>query len=185
MKYLISSLYIFFAASSLWSMPSQIILIRHAEKEPPGTYLSLKGRQRAAALLPTFLGSPELLHYGPPAAIYVMKAGHKAPAVRWAQTAMPLADELNLPLQNQYNRRELEPLVQEIKESQEYEGKMVLICWSHGEMPELARLFGAQKVPKKWPTDVFDRFWILTFKETGEVLFQNLPQKLLYGDSSR
>ncbi len=185
MKYIFGLLASLFSFSSLWAMPSQIILIRHGEKTPPGTYLSLKGRQRAAALVPTFLGSPSLLHYGPPAAIYVMKSGKSAPAVRWAQTVISLADELNIPLQNQYNRRETEQMVKEIREMEEYEGKMVLICWSHGELPSIAAQFGAKKAPKKWSGDTYDRFWILTFEENGEVLFEDLPQKLLYGDSAK
>lgn len=185
MKYAFSFLTALFFAASLSAMPSQIILMRHAEKGSPGTYLSLKGRQRAAALVPTFLGSPALLHYGPPAAIYVMKSGRKGPAFRWSQTVMSLADELNQPLNNRYDRREIEELVKEIKETEEYEGKMVLVCWSHGELPKLAALFGAKKAPKKWTREVFDRFWILTFDEKGEATFQDLPQKLLYGDSSK
>jgi hypothetical protein len=114
-----------------------------------------------------------------------MKSGSKAPAVRWAQTVMFVADELNIPLQNQYNRREIEALVKEIKESEEYEGKMVLICWSHGELPKIAELFGTKKAPNKWDREVFDRFWILTFQENGPVTFEDRPQKLLYGDSAR
>ncbi|HAB99943.1 MAG TPA: histidine phosphatase family protein [Parachlamydiales bacterium] len=185
MKYIFSFFVALFSATCVWAMPSQVILIRHGEKTSPGTYLSLKGRQRAAALVPTFLGSPALLHYGPPAAIYVMKSGNKAPAVRWAQTVISLADELNIPLQNHYNRKETEQLVKEIQETEEYEGKMVLVCWSHGELPLLATQLGAKKAPKKWPRDVYDRFWILTFEENGEVTFQDLPQKLLYGDSAK
>lgn len=173
------------SASTLFSMPSQVVLIRHAEKTPSENYLSLKGRQRAAALIPTFLGLPSLLHYGPPTAIYVMKSGLKTPSIRWAQTVEGLANELNISLNNQYNRRETEQLVQEIKQIEEYEGKMVLICWSHGELPKLAAQFGAKNAPKKWPKEVFDRFWILTFEDDGTVTFKDLPQKLLYGDSSR
>lgn len=185
MKYIFSFFIAAFSSTCIWAMPSQIILMRHGEKIPSGAYLSLKGRQRAAALVPTFLGSPTLLHYGPPAAIYVMKSGKNAPAVRWSQTVISIADELNIPLQNQYNRREIEHLVKEVRETEEYEGKMVLICWSRGELPSLASQFGAKKAPKKWPQHVFDRFWVLTFEENGEVTFEDLPQKLLYGDSAK
>ncbi|MBX9743882.1 MAG: histidine phosphatase family protein [Chlamydiales bacterium] len=173
------------STTTLFSMPSQVILIRHAEKTNSENYLSLKGRQRAAALVPTFLGLPPLLHYGPPAAIYVMKSGLKKPSIRWAQTVMGLANELGISLNNQYNRRETEQIVQEIRQTEEYEGKMILICWSHGELPKLAAQFGAKKAPKKWPKDVFDRFWILNFEDDGTVTFKDLPQKLLYGDSAK
>lgn len=173
------------AASNLWGLPSQVILIRHAEKANPPTYLSLKGRQRAAALVPSFLGSPTLLQYGTPAAVYVMNSGGKTPSIRWTQTAMPLADELNLPLNNRYNRKEIDQLVKEIQETEEYEGKMVLVCWSHGELPKLAALLGATKAPSKWHRDIYDRFWILTFGDDGKVTFEDRPQKLLFGDANK
>jgi hypothetical protein len=170
---------------SLWSLPSQVILMRHGEKPPEGNYLSLKGRERAAALVPCFLGFPALLHYGPPAAIYAMKSSPLDPSIRSEQTMMFLADELNLPIQNEFGYRETEQLVEKIKNAEEYEGKMVIICWSHTELPKLAMRLGAKNSPKRWSEEVFDRFWILTFEDDGSVSFVNLPQKLLYGDSSR
>ena len=170
---------------SLWSVPSQVILIRHGEKPPEGDYLSLQGRERAAALVPCFLGSPALLHYGPPVAIYAMKPTNADSSIRSEQTMMYLADELNLPIQNDFGYGETENLVEKINNSEEYEGKTVVICWPHTELPQLAAQLGAKNSPKKWADGIFDRFWILTFEENGSVTFANRPQKLLYGDSSR
>lgn len=177
--------FVFCAALDVFATPAQVILIRHAEKNQSGSHLSLKGRQRAAALVPTFLGAPYLLHFGPPAAIYLRKASTNAPAVRWAQTVINLADELGIPIKGEYSKTDAAALVEEIMQSEEYEGKMVLVCWSHGGMPKLAELFGAKKAPKKWTKNVYDRFWILTFSENGDVAFEDRPQKLLYGDSTR
>lgn len=39
---------------SLHAAPAQIIIIRHAEKPPEGNQLSIKGMERAAALIPFF-----------------------------------------------------------------------------------------------------------------------------------
>ncbi|MBS0625919.1 MAG: histidine phosphatase family protein [Verrucomicrobia bacterium] len=182
MKYLFA---ICLAATSIWSQPSQVILIRHAEKPAQGNYLSLKGRQRAAALVPSFLGSPLLLQNGQPAAIYAMKPTATDPSVRSVQTVLVLAEELDLPLHNQFALGQIEPLVQEIMSSEDYEGKTVLICWPHTELPQIASLFGAKEIPKRWSEDTYDRFWVLSFSDSGAVSFQNLPQKLLYGDSNR
>lgn len=173
------------AFSSLWAQPSQVILIRHGEKPAEGNSLSLRGRQRAAALVPTFLGMPSLLQYNLPAAIYAARPSEKDPSVRSQQTVMVLAEELDLPLQNRFTLGQTSEVADEILHSEDYEGKMIVICWPHGEIPKLASLLGAKDAPKKWSDDTFDRFWILTFEDNGQVSFKNMPQKLLSGDSSR
>ncbi len=174
-----------FLIQSAFAMPAQVVLIRHAEKDPTGAHLLLKGRQRAAALAPTFLGAPFLLRYGPPAAIYLRKASLQKPAERWAETVKNLADEMGAPVKGEYRKEDAAALVEEIKQTEEFDGKMVLVCWSHGGLPKLAELFGAKKAPRKWSTRIFDRFWILTFQEDGSVSFEDKPQRLLYGDSAR
>ena len=61
-------------AAGAFAGPAQVIIIRHAEKPPVGDDLTPKGRQRAAALVPYFLETPEVLEYKLPAAIYALKA---------------------------------------------------------------------------------------------------------------
>jgi hypothetical protein len=59
---------------------------------------------------------------------------------------------------------------------------VVLICWHHGNIPNLAIALGIPK-PPPWPGSVFDRVWQLTYT-AGKPVLQDLPQQLLYGDSS-
>jgi hypothetical protein len=40
------------------------------------------------------------------------------------------------------------------------------------------------QTPAKWPGEVFDRTWVITFEPSGRALFQNLPQRLMYGDAA-
>jgi hypothetical protein len=174
-----------FSLSALYANPAQVIIIRHAEKPPAGTSLTLKGRERAAALVPFFLGAPPVLQFGPPTAIYAARPTAQHPSLRSEQTVQSLADEMKLPLLTQYNPLQVEQLAEEILTHPDYEDKMVLICWSHTEIPRLAAHLGAKKSPKRWPDDSYDRLWILNFDPEGSVSFENLPQKLLFGDASK
>jgi hypothetical protein len=161
--------------------PAQVILIRHAEKPAEGDGLSLKGQQRAAALVPYFLGTPEVLQYKTPVAIYAQKSTKGRPSLRPVQTVQGLADTLKLTL-IQYPHDDFAKMVQEIDSRPEYEGKMVLICWEHHAIPDIARAFGAKDAPGKWHGESFDRIWVLTFQD-DKTTFRDLPQKLMFGDA--
>lgn len=169
----------------LFSAPAQVILIRHAEKPATGNGLSLKGRERAHAFVPFFQGAPSVLSYGLPEAIFAAAPSTNDPSVRSLQTILPLCNEMNLTVKDQFTIHQTQEITNELLNNPDYEGKMVLVCWPHAELPAIAKLLGAKKTPEKWSDDVYDRLWILTFNEKGEVSFQNLPQKLLYGDSSK
>jgi hypothetical protein len=58
----------------------------------------------------------------------------------------------------------------------------VLICWDHEYIPRLAAALGIFPQPSAWPADVFDRVWIITYKD-GLASLVNMPQRLLFGDS--
>jgi hypothetical protein len=179
-----------FGASLAAAGPAQVILIRHGEKPRDGPELSLKGQERAAALVPYFLGTPEVLQYKTPVAIYAQKstAGHASK--RPVQTVQGLADKLKLPVL-QYAHKDFARMVEEINAKPEYEGKMVLICWEHKGIPDIVKAFGIKNAPDKYPGHAFDRTWIITFARSpgqgrdGKPTFQDLPQKLMYGDSDK
>jgi hypothetical protein len=164
-------------------MPAQVIIIRHAEKPLYGNILSTKGRERAAALVPYFLDTPDILVYGTPSAIYASGPYGDDSSIRSVETVKALAIALKLPLKDCYTHDEYPKMIEEIKKSPEYNGRMVLICWEHQAIPDIARAFGALQIPARWPVDVFDRVWVLSFQHVGKVTFQNIPQRLLFGDS--
>lgn len=170
----------------LQALPAQIIIIRHAEKPVKGNQLNLQGRARAVALVPFFIGSPEVLTYGTPVAIYAQRPGSKDPSLRCIETMTPLSEALNLPLNTNYERDAYPGMVETIKSNPAYEGKMVLICWSHDNIPKITKLFGALDMPKKWHSDEFDRMWVITFQLNGAVVtVDNLPQRLMFKDTSK
>jgi hypothetical protein len=69
-----------------------------------------------------------------------------------------------------------------------FASKLVIICWHHGNIPQLAAALGVtamqmetapEYMPKrKWNSAVFDRFWILDFASQPSVRFQSVPQNI-------
>ncbi len=178
----LAALLALFAGQASVAAPAQVIIIRHAEKPPTGDDLNAKGRQRAAALTPYFLEAPEVLEYKTPVAIYAQKSTDDHKSRRPVDTIKGLAKALNQDL-IQYPRTDAMKMVKDIMAKPEYEGHMVLICWSHTGIPDIAKAFGVKEVPE-WPGSVYDRDWIITFNK-GEVSFKNVPQKLMFGDSDK
>lgn len=170
-------------ARSLEALPAQVIIIRHGEKPRDGDSLNTRGRERAAALAPFFQETKEVLAFGTPVAIYAFKPSKTDTSKRSIETVTPLAEALNITINKEYVHDDYKRMVAEIKTRPEYNDRMVLICWEHHLIPEITRAFGALQSPSKWNGDAFDRLWIITFNKSGKASFQNLPQKLLFGDS--
>jgi len=171
-------------ASRAFSEPAQVIIIRHGEKpDPEGTELSLKGRERAAALVPYFVSEPDVLEFGTPIAIYAQAQKHEDSSKRSIQTVTPLADALHLKINHSFERDDFKDMVKEINRDEKYEGHTVLICWEHKVIPKIAKEFGAEDAPKKF-RKVYDRTWVLTFKD-HKCTCDDLPQQLMFGDSKK
>lgn len=172
--------------SLLEGLPAQVIIIRHGEKPSKGNGLSLEGEQRADALVAYFQGNAEVLQYGLPVAIFAETPKSNGKRQRPLLTITPLADALNLVPNTGFSKKDIVGVTEEIKNNPAYEGKMVLVCWEHKEIPGIAAALGAN-APSKWSGKVFDRVWIITFgegKSSGKIDFADLPQQLLYGDST-
>jgi hypothetical protein len=181
-RFSVAVIVVMLGGAGAFAAPAQVIIIRHAEKPPTGDDLNAKGRQRAAALVPYFLETPDVLEFKTPVAIYAQKSTEDHKSRRPVDTVKGLAKALNQEL-IQYPRSEAMQMVKDIMAKPEYEGKMVLICWSHTGIPDMARAFGVKDVPE-WPGSVYDRDWIITFNK-GAATFRNVPQKLMYGDSEK
>jgi hypothetical protein len=172
----------FAGAATVSAEPAQVILLRHAEKPESGDGLSAKGQQRAAALAPYFLQTEELLTHGEPVAVYAQQPSDNRPSRRSVETVKPLAHALGVKVR-QYRHGEFAKMVKSIVENPKYEGKTVVICFEHYALPEISAALGVKKSPK-WPGSVFDRLWIITFRK-GKSTLRDVPQRLMYGDSSR
>jgi hypothetical protein len=176
---------IFAGIRSAAARPAEVIIIRHAEKPATGNELNQKGRERAAALVPYFLETPELLEFKTPVAIYAPLPSHEGSSVRSSETVTPLARALQMRINNSFHKDQIAALAREILTDPRYNGRTVLICWEHKVIPEIAKALGAQTAPDKWHGEAFDRTWIIKYASEGTVGFQDLPQRLLFGDSAK
>jgi len=165
--------------------PAEIIFLRHAEKPEKGAELNTQGWRRAAALPSLFERDPRILTHGTPVAIYAGAPAKAGGSVRSIQTMQATAKALHIPLIQSITRDQVDELVRTILASSAYEGKTVLVCWEHKKIPEMIRAFGWVNGPARWKENVFDRLWILDFKNGKPVHFQDDPQGLLPGDSIR
>lgn len=183
-----------FCAAAAFAAPAQVVIIRHAEKPGYSNELSEQGFKRARALPRFFSAEPAVTRYGPPAAIYAAAPKHEDSSIRSIQTVAPLAKSLGLEIRADYTRGQVNKLVRDIMENPAYDGEMVLVCWQHGAIPEiaweLARYNGSAaavqlSLPQGWPDENFDRAWVLDLNRGKVVSFKDIPQRLLPGDSSK
>ncbi|KAJ3415140.1 hypothetical protein HDV05_005420 [Chytridiales sp. JEL 0842] len=82
----------------------------------------------------------------------------------------------------EYKKSHVKDMVQRIT-SGEFNGKSVVISWSHQQLPSLAVAFGAppSSVPGKWGKR-YDVTWVLESDGKDEFLLKQYPQLLIYGD---
>ena len=179
-------LFLLLVAEAVIGRPAQVILLRHAEKpeEVWDPHLSPRGEERARALVSFFTNTPALTTNGLPVALFAARPKNHGGGVRSEETLAPLAKQLNLPIQTPYPSTDPAALVQTIMNRGAYDGKTVVVCWVHTDLPELAREFGVKFAPVHWKDSVFDRAWIIRF--TGKkAKLTEIAQKLLPGDSGK
>jgi hypothetical protein len=147
-----------------------ILVIRHAEKHEDGITLSGKGKDRADAYRKYFR------HYEVDsrplrlAAIYA--AADSNGSERCRKTVEPLGKFLKVPVNARFANRDFLELADDVRAK--WDGKHVLICWHHGEMPELLAALGAKPeeiLPEgKWPDHVFDWVIQLSYDKDGNLV---------------
>jgi hypothetical protein len=160
--------------------PATIIIIRHAEKPPEGDpSLSAEGYARAQLLLKTFIpsdGRPSL-----PTPQFIFAAAPSSHSNRSALTVIPLADALHLEINQDFKDHNYADLAAELL-SGKYAGKIVLVSWHHGKIPELAAALGATPPYNPWPDDQFDRIWRIDYVD-GKATLRDLPYSGMPADS--
>jgi len=169
--------------------PRQIVLLRHGEKpghpsvdaESDGRSLSARGFARAGAL------APYLLHeFGRPHHLFATQPSKHSN--RPVETITPLARALGLEINDKHPDADYERLAGHIIGNHKYAGEVVLVCWHHGKLPELTACLGGDPPQDRWPEAVFDRIWVIDYPDSAAaprgLPVRNLPQRLLFGDTS-
>lgn len=171
-----------------------------------GSDLSIRGSARATALPslfappqsqlacefdfdpPSFAGSYDQVplkgtrpRFSTPNSIFATQQSKHSK--RPIETVTPLAIALNLPINDGYadNDADIKTMTDAILHNLSFAGEIVLICWHHGKIPDIAKALGIARAPK-WDGKVFDRVWQISFPK-GKAKLDDLPQMLLYGDS--
>src|SRR5262249_34191 len=145
--------------------PARVLIIRHAEKPDDGHCLSVEGWQRAAALVPFFLGelSDECGDPRPgfarPVPIYFQKPTSQNKSRRPLQTVQGLAQTLKLEPRG-FAHTDYAEMVRQIQKTSAFQGQTVLICWEHRAIADVARAFGVRD-PPNWHGSAFDRVWVI------------------------
>ena len=146
-----------------------ILIIRHAEKPARGDQLSAAGNARAQAYVSFFKnftldGQPLKLDY------LFASADSKA-SQRARLTIEPTSKMLGLAIDDQFADAQFQKLADEIRAKPH--GKNILICWHHGEIPQLVQALGADPsrlFPKgKWPDEVFNWVVELRYGSNGQL----------------
>lgn len=167
------------------AMPSEIILLSHAEKPPAGPELSEAGQRRADALAGLFATDSRLRAHGPVAAIFAMQPADKDGSVRAIRTMEPTAAGLHLKIDTRFTRDEVKALAKAIRKDKALDGKTIVVCWEHKVIPEIVAALGWPNPPARWVDGAYDRLWLLDFEDGVPVAFHDLPQRLLPGDTGK
>jgi hypothetical protein len=168
--------------------PNRIVILRHGEKpgnpaapdDPADPNLSPAGVARAnmlATLIPSRFGNLNFL----------VAAENSNKSHRPVETLQPLANKLEFQADEfiqTYQNDSYPVLASDLLVRQKYSGALIIVCWHHGNIPQLALKLGAtatqlatppEMSSGKWNPLVFDRFWVLEF-EGGTVVFRSVPQ---------
>jgi hypothetical protein len=186
MKPLINFFLFMLTVASLAAQPAKIIVFRHAEEAADGSKesLSLRGQERAMALVPMLTRTPELIARNTPLMLFATKISRHTTNNHTHETLEPLASQLGLKINAPYANSDYQALARHILTSATCKDKTILICWTHSSIPGLLVALGVSPEPEPWPKGVYDRLLVITY-DRGTARMVNLPQKLLFGDSPR
>jgi phosphohistidine phosphatase SixA len=154
--------------------PRIVMLMRHGEdKGEDDFHLNSRGIERAGAL-------PKLFGARLPAPQVIVATRASKRSDRPVETVKPLARALNLPIDNRFKDDDYQALADRLLNDDRFAGKVVLVCWHHGTLPELASALGV-KNPGVWPKSQFDHVWVIEFEGKRPKL-DDVPQRLMPGD---
>jgi hypothetical protein len=165
-----------------------ILIIRHAEKPDSGNGLSPAGKQRAKAYVNYFKNFQ--VDSQPLKLDYLFATNDSKESHRPRLTLEPVGKALGLRIDDRFKEKQSSELARELQSKPP--GKHILICWHHGEIPQLVRALGAdpdQLLPHaKWPDDVFGWVVQLRYDADGRLISaetKRILENLMPGDADQ
>jgi hypothetical protein len=163
-----------------------ILIIRHAEKAKKGDSLSKDGGKRAKAYVDYFKNFT--VDSKPLQVDYLFSTADSKESQRTRLTIEPFSRAVGLAIDSRFAYTDIQGLVGAIQTKPS--GKQYLICWHHGEIPQLVKALGAD--PKalfrngKWPDDVYDWVIQLRYDSNGHVMeTKRIDENLMPNDSRK
>jgi hypothetical protein len=163
-----------------------VLIIRHAENPETGHGLSPRGEQRAEAYTNYFRNFTFDSKRLEPNVIFAAKDSKQSHRPRL--TVEPFAKAENLQIDTRFGSDHSNDLAADLRANEQ--GKVVLVCWRHGVIPDLLRALGEK--PKKllpdgkWPDAVYDWVILLSFDQDGRLIperSKRVNEHLMPGDS--
>ena len=163
-----------------------VLIIRHAEDGGTGRDLAPRGHERAEAYKNYFLNFTVDSKRLEPAVIFAAKDSKQSHRPRL--TVEPFAKAAKLRIDAHFGNNQSTELAADLHAN--HQGKVILICWRHGNIPALLRALGAKPenlLPRgKWPSSVYDWVILLSYDQDGRLIPGNtrrINEHLMPGDS--
>lgn len=163
-----------------------ILIIRHAEKPDAGSGLSAAGQERARAYVGYFKNFQIDGHASPPDCLFATADSRESSRPRL--TLEPTSHALGLPIDSRFKDKNYQKLADELRARPH--GKVILIAWHHGEIPNLIEALGVDPgkvIPNdKWPGDVFGWLIELRYDADGRLFdAKRINENLMPDDSNK
>jgi hypothetical protein len=177
-------LFLFFSLVSsvqLFSKPASVVVIRHGEKpkDREARHLSAAGEERARRLVDFVKNNSELARIGTAQILIATHPTEDGGGLRTRETLVPLSDALKVPIETPYESDHPKRLASMLLSDKKYDGKTILICWTHEHIPALIRALGIQPAPPEMGDDVYDLVYVISYGEdkgaTLQILHQEMP----------
>jgi hypothetical protein len=163
-----------------------VLIIRHAENPENGHGLSPRGKERAQAYKNYFLNFT--VDSKPLEPNVVFAANDSKHSHRPRLTVEPFAKAAKLQIDTRFHTNQSAELAATLRATEQ--GKRILICWRHSDIPNLLRALGANPeilLPRgKWPKHVYDWVILLSYDQNGQLIpasTRRIDERLLPGDS--
>lgn len=173
-----------FAELSTSPKGSVILVIRHGEQPDNGEGLSAEGKVRAQAYVRYF---QNFVFEGRPLKLdEIFAAKDSSVSHRPRLTVEPTASALGLSIDDRYANKQYARLADDILGR--LRGQNILICWHHGNIPQLLSALGADPdklLPRgRWPSEEFGGLILLRYDENGKFIQgERIPEHLSTSDN--